>query len=73
MSARGKIVGRWGTKDGYAYLTKKILMGRAKRAGKIAAKDAMEVMGYVVTVKDGWVVREHHNGTIEKIEKLQTA
>ncbi len=74
MATKGKTSkSRSATKDGFAYLTKKILVGKAKSAGKIAAKNAMDVMGYVVTVKDGWVVREHRDGSIDKIEKLQTA
>lgn len=77
MATKGKIVRKGKdsgvTKDGFAYLTKKILVGKAKRAGRAAAKNAMDVMGYVVTVRDGWVVREHRDGSIEQIEKLQTA
>ncbi|WP_145859665.1 hypothetical protein [Pedobacter suwonensis] len=76
MSVKAKIAprgrGKWATKDGFAYLTKKILVDKAKSAGKVAAKNAMEVMGFVVTVKDGWVVREHSDGRVEQIEKLQT-
>ena len=77
MATRSKTVhkrkSRWGTKDGFAYLTKRLLVGKAQSAGKIAAKNAMEVMGYVVTVKDGWVVRAHSDGSVEQIEELQTA
>jgi hypothetical protein len=76
MATKGKIArtskGRWVTRDGFAYLTKKILVGKAKSAGRVAAKNAMDVMGYVVTVRDGWVIREHRDGSIEQIEKLQT-
>lgn len=60
------------TSDGFAYLTKRLLVSKAKSAGKVAAKNAMELMGYVVTVKDGWVVKEHQDGRVEQIEKLQT-
>lgn len=63
---------RWMTSDGFAYLDKRTLIGKARSAGKIAARNAMDLMGYVVTVKDGWVVREYSNGSIEQIEKLQT-
>lgn len=62
-----------GTKDGFAYLTKRLLVGNAQSAGKVAARNAMEIMGYVVTVRDGWVVRAHSDGRIEQLEKLQTA
>lgn len=58
------------TSDGYAYLTKRTLVTKAKNAGKLASKKAMEVMGYVVTVKDGWVVKQHENGDIEQLQKI---
>lgn len=77
MATKEKVVragkDRGVTRDGFAYLTKKILVGKAKSAGRAAAKNAMDVMGYVVTVKDGWVIREYRDGSIEQIEKLQTA
>ena len=64
---------KYTTSDGFAYLTKRTLLSKARSAGKAAAKNAMEIMGYVVTVKDGWIVKEHKDGTIEQVEKLQTA
>jgi hypothetical protein len=64
---------RWRTKDGFAYLTKRLTIGKAQSAGKAAAQNAMDVMGYVVTVQDGWVVRAYRDGHVEQIEKLQTA
>lgn len=42
-----------------------------QQAGRAAAERAMEVMGYVVTVKDGWVIKEYKDGWVEKIEKLE--
>ncbi|HEY1009155.1 MAG: hypothetical protein ACO1NS_09125 [Daejeonella sp.] len=61
------------TSDGFAYLTKRIVVSKAKSAGKAAAKNAMKLMGYVVTVKGGWVVKEYQDGNFEQIEKLQEA
>lgn len=69
----GKSTGRSRTSDGFAYLTKRIVVSKAKSAGKAAAKNAMELMGYVVTVKGGWVVKEFQDGKFEQIEKLQEA
>ncbi|WP_138475597.1 hypothetical protein [Dyadobacter bucti] len=58
------------TRDGYAYLTKRLLVSKAQQAGKAAAKEAMELMGYVVTVKDGWVVKLYPDNTITlRVEK----
>lgn len=73
MTVKPKRSTRHQTSDGFAYLTKRVIVSKAKSAGKFAAKNAMELMGYVVTVKDGWIVREYQNGKIEKVEKLQTA
>lgn len=61
------------TSDGFAYLRKTVVISKAKQAGKFASKNAMDIMGYVVTVKDGWIVREYKNGNIERVEKLQSA
>ena len=77
MATRSKRVQAAGsrsrTKDGFAYLTKRLTIGKAQSAGRIAAQNAMDVMGYVVTVRDGWVVRANKDGSVERIEKLQTA
>jgi len=64
---------KYTTSDGYSYLTKRTLVNRARNAGKIAAKAAMDTMGFVVTVKDGWVVKEHANGAIEQMHELSKA
>jgi len=68
-----RIPNRYTTKDGYGYLTKRTLVSRAKSAGKAAAKNAMEVMGFVVTVKDGWVVKQYPDGHTEQIHQLEHA
>ena len=54
-----------------AYLTKRILVSAAKRGFKQAAKEAMQLMGYVVIAKDGWVVKKYADGTIEKISPIE--
>lgn len=76
MATRSKTVqkrkNKWGTRDGFAYLTKRLLVANAQSAGKVAARNAMEVMGYLVKERGGWVVRTHSDGRVEQIEKLQT-
>lgn len=62
--------GRQVTRDGYTYLTKRLLLSKAKSAGHNAAIQAMDVMGYVVTVRDGWLVKQYANGVIEQLEKI---
>ena len=53
-----------------AYITKRILLAESNKAVQLASLKAMRLVGHVVKVKEGWVVREHRNGTIEKISKL---
>ncbi|MBL4821292.1 MAG: hypothetical protein JKY98_09950 [Gammaproteobacteria bacterium] len=55
------------------YLSKRVLKRAASKGFREASEKAMEVAGSVVTIKDGWLVREHRNGTVDKIEKLPTA
>jgi len=63
--------GKHVTSDGYSYLTKRILLSRARRAGHHAASQAMSLMGYVVTVKDGWLVKQYANGITEQLQKIE--
>lgn len=71
MREMNKKVDKYTTKDGYYYLTKRIVISKAQSAGRAAAKNAMSVMGYVVTVKDGWVVKMYKDGQIERIQRLE--
>ncbi|MET1057326.1 MAG: hypothetical protein ABWY16_18580 [Pedobacter sp.] len=70
MAHKPKGISKSTTSDGFAYLTKRIVVSKARSAGKAAAKNAMELMEYVVTVKDGWVIKEYQDGKVEQIEKL---
>ena len=45
-------------------------MSASSKAVKSASLKAMRVAGHVVRVKDGWVVREHQDGSIERISRL---
>ena len=53
------------------YLTKRILISAARQGFKKAAEEAMELMGYIVIAKDGWVVKKYTDGTIEKIAPIE--
>lgn len=59
------------TRDGFAYLTKRKTITKAKAAGREAAKKAMDIMGYVVTTHEDWVVKQFADGTIERIAKIE--
>jgi hypothetical protein len=58
------------TSDGFSYLTKRLLISKAKSAAQTAADDAMNLMGYVVTVKNGWVVKEFADGHTEQLQEI---
>lgn len=58
-------------KEKKVYLTKRLLVRLARKAGKAAAKEAMEVMGYVVCAKDGWVIKQFADGSIERIHEIE--
>jgi len=58
-------------KEQKAYLTKRILISAAKRGVVIAAKETMDIMGYTVIAKDGWVIKKYADGTIEKIAPIE--
>lgn len=71
--AKAQKKNRYATSDGYSYLTKRTVVSRARSAGKAAAQRAMDVMGYVVTIEAGWVVKKFPNGQTEQIQQLETA
>jgi hypothetical protein len=71
MKTRPEKVSKHTTKDGFEYLTKRTLVSKAQSAGKIAAKNAMNIMGYIVTVQDGWVVKRYEDGKIEQLQQLE--
>jgi hypothetical protein len=58
------------TRDGYAYITKRFVVRRAQTAGRLAAARAMKTMGYVVTLRGGWVIKEHQDGSIERLVRI---
>lgn len=52
------------------YLTKRVVDRASRKGMKAASEETMEVMGYNVIVKDGWVVKKYKNGSIEQLEKV---
>ena len=54
-----------------AYLTKRATARAAKTAFTQAAKETMDVMGFNVVAKDGWVVKVAEDGkVIERISRV---
>ncbi|MBT3383913.1 MAG: hypothetical protein HN778_21085 [Prolixibacteraceae bacterium] len=60
-------------KKNTAYLTKRTLVRKSKKAIQEASEKAMETIGYIIVARDGWIVKEYQDGTIEQIEELETA
>lgn len=52
------------------YLTKRILIRAAARAGKEAAENAMQVAGFNVVARDGKVLRVYADGREEHLKDL---
>ena len=54
-----------------AYLTKRILVNAARKGVSKAARETMDVMGYVIEAQNGWVVKMFPDGTIIRISPIQ--
>lgn len=52
------------------YLTKRLLISAAKRGIRNAAKETMEIMGYTIIARNGWIVKKYADGRIETIEQI---
>jgi len=52
------------------YISKRILVSCTTKAIKEAAENAIKVAGYLIRVEKGWLVKEHFDGYIERIELL---
>ena len=61
------------TADGQSYLTKRIVLSKARAAGKKAAENAMETMGYVVVVENNELVRKFADGTRQVVAPIEQA
>jgi hypothetical protein len=59
-------------KQSAEYLTKRILESAATAGFKEAARETMEVMGFVVIADNGWIVKKHADGSTERISKIET-
>ena len=55
------------------YLTKRVVVRATKKGMKKASQETMDTMGYNVIALDGWVVKKYKDGTVERIEEIQTS
>lgn len=58
------------TSDGFSYLTTRILVSKARAAGIQASANAMDVMGYIVTLEGNNVIKKYADGKIEIISTI---
>jgi hypothetical protein len=70
MRAQKSKRSKYATADGYAYLTKRTLVSKAKAAGVKAAETAMEIMGYTVVKEGDWIVKKYADGRQERLSPL---
>lgn len=54
-----------------AYLTKRMFVSSGARAIREAASRAIEIQGFLILAKDGWIVKKHEDGHIEKLIQLE--
>lgn len=54
--------------DARIYLDKRTMVRSAQRAGRHAAIKAMDAMGFSIVAQNGWIIRKHKDGLIEKIQ-----
>lgn len=59
-----------GDDSGFDELSKEKFIEIVKSAGAGKSEEAMEVMGYVCTVRDGWVVNVHKDGRVELLHRV---
>ena len=52
-------------------LTKQVLERAARKSIRRAAKETMEVMGYTIIARDGWVIKLFPDGSFEKISPVE--
>lgn len=52
------------------YISKDLVAQKSGSAFREGAVKAMNTNGYVIIAHEGWVVRKHADGNIEKLHKL---
>ncbi|MNK41021.1 hypothetical protein D3C87_596790 [compost metagenome] len=52
------------------YISKDMVAQKSRSAFKQGAIRAMNTNGYVVIAHEGWVVKKHSNGNIERLQKI---
>ena len=71
MATKAKKSSKTKTEERAPYLTKRLLVSAAKRGIRKAAEETMQIMGYNVIARDGWVVKLFPDGSIERITQIE--
>jgi hypothetical protein len=53
------------------YLTKRILESAARKGIRRAAKETMEIMGYAIIARDGWIIKLYPDGTFDRVSPIE--
>ena len=69
-SVKKKSAKKQGPKKGVTYFSTRSLERAVKKGTKNKARGAKSLIGYTVKELNGWVVKEHKSGVIEKISRL---
>lgn len=59
------------SKKNKSYFTKRILIRKSTEAFQEASEKAMELLGYIVVAREGWVVKESKMELLRKWRKLR--
>lgn len=52
-------------------ISKSTIVTASRKGIARAAADTRRVMGYNVIKKDGWIVKAHNDGRVEKIKRIK--
>ena len=58
------------SKNAKVSITIKILERAVKVGTRNLAEEAISLLGYTVTEKEGWVVKEYSDGRIERVSRI---
>jgi hypothetical protein len=71
--AKKKSAKKMGPKKGVAYFSTRALERAVLRGTKNEKNEAIDLLGYTVVEKNGWIVKEDADGHIVRISKVKKA
>lgn len=61
------------SKKSVKYITTRLVRSKSSQAFKEGADLAMDTVGYLVVIEEGWVVRKNKDGSTERIKPINSA